>query len=235
MTIRLVIVEPEGAYNLGFIARLVKNFLIDEFYVVNPKCDINEAIKFSAKGSEVIEKMMKITNNFDDAIRDVDLKIATSSIADIKGDLLRKSIRPIDLERLIKDKKVAFIFGRESVGLTREEIAKSDFLLFIPANPEYPVLNLSHAVGIVLYELWRNRDNKVPTVSSEPIKLIDDYSKKITDILVNKEATKSMYLVLKRVLIKGIEDNEEAMTIVRILRKIYVRLAKKENESDKLL
>lgn len=44
-----------------------------------------------------------------------------------------------------------------------------------------------------------------------------------------------MYLVLKRVLIKGIEDNEEAMTIVRILRKIYVRLAKKENESDKLL
>lgn len=108
MTIRLVIVEPEGAYNLGFIARLVKNFLIDEFYVVNPKCDINEAIKFSAKGSEVIEKMMKITNNFDDAIRDVDLKIATSSIADIKGDLLRKSIRPIDLERLIKDKKVAY-------------------------------------------------------------------------------------------------------------------------------
>ena len=232
--IRLVIVEPEGAYNVGFISRLVKNFEVDEFYIVNPKCDLEEAKKFSARGIEVLEKKVKIVSSFDDAIKDADIKIATSSIADNKGDLIRKSIRPWDLEKFISnDKRTALIFGRESVGLTREEIMKSDFLLFIPANPEYPVLNLSHAVSIVLYEVWRikSRGSNSSYISADVIKLIEMYSREIIGLIMetkSKEEIEKMNILFKRVLLKGVNDNEEGMALVRLLRKIYVKLGKKE-------
>jgi len=231
--IRLVIVEPEGAYNVGFIARLVKNFEVDEFYIVNPKCDLEEAKKFSARGIEVLEKKAKIVSSFDDAIKDADIKIATSSIADNKGDLIRKSIRPWDLEKFIgNDKRTALIFGRESVGLTREEIMKSDFLLFIPANPEYPVLNLSHAVSIVLYEIWRIKSkSSTSSISADVIRLIEKYSRDITELIMetkSEEEIEKTKILFRRVLLKGVNDNEEGMALVRLLRKIYVKLGKKE-------
>ncbi|MFP3260284.1 MAG: tRNA (cytidine-2'-O-)-methyltransferase TrmJ [Sulfolobus sp.] len=231
--IRLVIVEPEGAYNVGFIARLVKNFEVDEFYIVNPKCDLEEAKKFSARGIEVLEKKAKIVSSFDDAIKGADIKIATSSIADNKGDLIRKSIRPWDLEKFIGyDKRTALIFGRESVGLTREEIMKSDFLLFIPANPEYPVLNLSHAVSIVLYEIWRIKSkSSTSSISADVVKLIEKYSRDITELIMetkSEEEIEKTKILFRRVLLKGVNDNEEGMALVRLLRKIYVKLGKKE-------
>jgi len=224
--IRLVIVEPEGSYNVGFIARLAKNFLVDEFYIVNPKCNLEESKQFSAKGLEFLERA-KIVPTFDEAVKDVELKIATSSIADNKGDILRKSIRPWDLPRLIEGKRVALIFGRESVGLTRDEIAKSDLLLFIPANPEYPVLNLSHAVSIVLYEIWRSRSENKPIVSGEAISLIERYVSDVLSFLQSSEEDKKMQIVLKRVLIKGVYDEEEARTVIRILRKLYLKISGK--------
>ncbi|MEM4115896.1 MAG: TrmH family RNA methyltransferase, partial [Saccharolobus sp.] len=65
--IRVVLVEPEGEYNIGFIARLCKNFSVDELYIVNPKASISEALRFSALAKDVLEKA-KIVNIFDEAI-----------------------------------------------------------------------------------------------------------------------------------------------------------------------
>ena len=53
--------------------------------------------------------------------------------------------------------KVALLFGRESDGLSNKEIEACDFTISIPANPDYPVLNLSHAVAILLYEVTKER------------------------------------------------------------------------------
>ena len=49
------------------------------------------------------------------------------------------------------------LFGREGTGLTQEEIAKCDLLVSIPADKRYPILNLSHALAIILYRLSRTR------------------------------------------------------------------------------
>jgi len=127
----VVLVEPEGEYNVGFIARLSKNFQVDELVIVRPKADLSKAKEFSAKGSDFLERA-RVTDSYDEALEGVDLKIATSSIADSKGDILRKSITPWEAAELTMSKRVALVFGRESVGLTREEIAKTDFLLTHP-------------------------------------------------------------------------------------------------------
>ncbi|MEM0373128.1 MAG: tRNA (cytidine-2'-O-)-methyltransferase TrmJ [Sulfolobaceae archaeon] len=226
--IRVILVEPEGAYNVGFVARLCKNFEVNELYLVRPKINIEEAIRFSAKGREILERA-RIVNSYEEAISDLDLKIATSSIADNEGDVLRSSIKPWELVNLIDDKKrVGLIFGRESVGLTRDEIYKADFLLFIPANPSYPVLNLSHAVGIILYEIWKNKNSKnTIELSSEYISLITKYIELIVNnIISSKEQKEIMFTALKRTIIRGLINNNDAKHIVRFLRKLYVRLSK---------
>jgi len=48
---------------------------------------------------------------------------------------------------------VAVVLGRERTGLRNEELDHCQWLLNIPANPEYPSLNLAMAVQIVAYEL----------------------------------------------------------------------------------
>ncbi|MEM3268563.1 MAG: RNA methyltransferase, partial [Metallosphaera sp.] len=181
--IRVILVEPEGEYNVGFIARLCKNFDVDQLYIVNPKCDLDKAKQFSAKGITFLERA-KVVDKLEDAIEDLDLKISTSSIADSKGDMLRKSMAPWEISSLIGRRQVGLVFGRESVGLTREEIAMTDIMVFIPANRDYPVLNLSHAVSIILYELWKSKvnENRISNdmnVSSETLGFIDKYVKLI--------------------------------------------------------
>jgi TrmH family RNA methyltransferase len=55
---------------------------------------------------------------------------------------------------------VGLVFGREDYGLYNEELARCDVVCTVPTSPEYPVMNLSHAVAVLLYEL--NRDVPLP-------------------------------------------------------------------------
>jgi len=49
--------------------------------------------------------------------------------------------------------KVAFVFGNEQAGLTNDEMLACQYLVHIPANPEFSSLNLAQAVQVVAYEL----------------------------------------------------------------------------------
>jgi len=52
---------------------------------------------------------------------------------------------------------LAVVFGNEKDGLTDEEVAPCHVAVSIPSSPEFPSLNLSHAVQIVAYELYKQR------------------------------------------------------------------------------
>jgi tRNA C32,U32 (ribose-2'-O)-methylase TrmJ len=49
---------------------------------------------------------------------------------------------------------VALLFGSEDNGLSREDLLSCDAVVVIPANPDYPTMNLSHAVAVCLYEAF---------------------------------------------------------------------------------
>jgi TrmH family RNA methyltransferase len=51
--------------------------------------------------------------------------------------------------------KVAIVFGNETFGLSKEELACCQALMTIPANPEYSSLNLGAAVQVMAYVLRR--------------------------------------------------------------------------------
>lgn len=53
------------------------------------------------------------------------------------------------------DGPVAFVFGNEQAGLTNEEMLACQYLVHIPANPEFSSLNLAQAVQVICYELFQ--------------------------------------------------------------------------------
>jgi TrmH family RNA methyltransferase len=54
--------------------------------------------------------------------------------------------------------EVAFVFGNEQAGLTNEEMLACQYLVHIPAHPEFRSLNLAQAVQVVSYELFLNSE-----------------------------------------------------------------------------
>jgi tRNA/rRNA methyltransferase len=53
--------------------------------------------------------------------------------------------------------RVALVFGRESSGLTNEEVGRAHAVVEVDACADYPVLNLGAAVCALVYELWTAR------------------------------------------------------------------------------
>ena len=54
---------------------------------------------------------------------------------------------------LFRSHPVALLFGTEMSGLTNDELMSCQFMVKIPANPEYSSLNLASAVQLICYEL----------------------------------------------------------------------------------
>jgi tRNA/rRNA methyltransferase len=54
-----------------------------------------------------------------------------------------------------REETAALVFGPETTGLTNDEIATCGRSATIPAHPAQPSYNLSHAVAIAAYEVFR--------------------------------------------------------------------------------
>jgi len=228
--IRLVLVGIEGAVNLGVIARTCVNFNVDELYLVNPVASVEEALRYAARGKDLLLRSV-IVSSLEEAIKGVDISVATSAIGYSEGDVLRQAISIEEFVNTVlpRANKIALIFGRESTGLTREELAKADFLVSIPANPDYPVLNVSQAVAIFLWEIWKRRSvtptNLPPRASREDLDKILDVLGEITQcVITTLDKASRCNRVLRTVLYRSRPSQYEARVLLywsrRVLRKL---------------
>lgn len=153
--IRIVLVRPQIAGNIGAVARLMENFGAGELYLVAPEADPHspEAVQRSTHGLAHLESA-RVVDTLARALEGVVYAIGTSRRAGPvhqERDLLPHNLTPLLREHTTRG-HVAFLFGSEDNGLSRDELLACDAVLQIPASPEYPTLNLSHAVAICLYE-----------------------------------------------------------------------------------
>ena len=93
-----------------------------------------------------------------DAVADCVFVLATSGEV---GGLARKGFWGTPEEKVpallaaLDRGPAAVVFGPEPSGLTVDEIAACHGMMFVPADPEYPSLNLAQTVAVCLYELRR--------------------------------------------------------------------------------
>jgi TrmH family RNA methyltransferase len=168
---RVVLVEPEHEGNVGAVARSMANFGFEDLCMVNP-CPIGEEAYKRAKHAGDILVKAAIVDTVEEAVKGCSLIVGTTGIVTHgPKHYIRIPMTPNQLATKTADYegRIALLFGREGLGLSQEELSRCDLLTHIPSDDSYPILNLSHAVTIVLYELYLLGGHKSarPQVSSE--------------------------------------------------------------------
>ena len=237
--LKVVVVGIEGEINLGFIVRLCKNFDVDELAIVKPQINVwsEEVKRFAANGVDYLfSGKVKIYQSLDEALNNVGISACTSAVVDTStGDVLRKAIELEDFVKIASSySSVAVVFGRESVGLTREEISKCNLLVHIAANPEYPTLNLSHAVAIVLYELYKafkkgSLIDRIDKADEEQLRLAEKYIDELAKAVASDERQYEMFsLTFKRILRKAPLSRAEIGFLITFIRRLLNRVVKRD-------
>jgi TrmH family RNA methyltransferase len=154
--IRIVLVEPSHPGNVGAVARAMKNMALSELVLVRPKSFPHPEATARASGADDVLAAARVTTTVADALADVGFVAATTSRP------RDQNFRALDLHdaaarvfEMSARGPAAVLFGAERTGLTNEELALAHLLIRIPANPAYPSLNLSMAVQLLTYELFR--------------------------------------------------------------------------------
>ena len=174
--ISFILHKPQLSENIGACARGMKNFNFNKLIVIDPKPIFqNDKILATSLGAKNIIKKAKNFEKLENALKNIDIVIATSA------RFRNKNIKHIQLEDLKKinyKKKIAFLFGSEASGLSNNEISYANYTLQIPTNPDFKSLNLSHSLIIIAQYLSSiinskassfNKSNKVKSASKKEI------------------------------------------------------------------
>ncbi len=153
--IDIVLVGPLYEGNVGFTARVMKNFGFSRLVLVDPCTIGNEAETRAAHARDVLLNAEVLT--MEEVFSRSTICIATTGelSKSVCNSMRMPFYTPKELRGMIGDihGRVSILFGRENWGLNNEEVRRSDIICTIPTAAEYPILNLSHAVGVVCYEL----------------------------------------------------------------------------------
>lgn len=214
--LRIILVEPAGALNVGSVARVMKNMGLYHLVLVNPHCDplSEEARRMAVHGQEILAAAQRV-ENLAQALAGCQRAIATTARP-------RHLSTPLETPRqalpwlLQPSLSTALIFGPEDRGLSNEELSYAQRFVCIGANPDYPSLNLAQAVAICAYELYQ----KAMEPSAENAADIPEPPPHLATI----EAMEGYYAHLERVLLNiGYLYPHTAAARLEKFRQIYNR------------
>jgi len=230
--IAIVLVEPLYEINIGYVARTMKNFCLEKLILVNPQCEVGDtAYRYAMHGRDVLEKARRI-DSLEEVFDAFDLVVSTSGKSPLSSGYHRRSLTPEDFVNVLSgvEGKAAILFGREDIGLTNEIIKETDFLVHIPANIEYSTLNLSHAVAIIAYVIFRELKHNGRAVSiaskRERELLLDCISSIFEKSSVPLHKADKAKLVLRRILSRAGVSKEELYSLLTVFRKVSTFIEK---------
>jgi tRNA/rRNA methyltransferase len=227
--VRVILLEPESAGNMGSVARSMKNFDQDDFWIINPKATIdNQARAFSMHGFDILSSA-KITNHLNEALVGIDVVVGTTSVtAKSSTNVARTPLNPKELASALSSTKgkVALIFGRESSGLSNKEIEQCDLLVTIPASRLYNVLNLSTAVSIILYEIFqqRRRNELLLATKISRQQLLEQFERVVNLSGTREHKRKLAIRAFRNVISRSFVSKREASLLIGVFRKTASRL-----------
>ena len=230
--IRIVMIQTSHTGNIGAAARAMKVMGLSELYLVKPKSAPDEqSVAMSSNATDILDNAT-IVETLSEAITGCQLVVGTSArhertlswdIQDSRscGKLIAKH------SNSQSEAKVAVLFGRESSGLTNEELAVCQHLVHIPTNPDYSSLNVASAVQILSYECrlaaMNIEESFDTTIDMSNNKNTID-SKDNNDNWVTADDLESYFEHLKQIMIDvNFLDPENPRYLIPRLRRLYSR------------
>lgn len=232
----IILVEPKTPGNIGAIARLMMNFDVKNLSVLNPPEIDDEALARAMHAKSILSDFEEI-NDLSKKLKAFDLVVGTSGITSEKEkEFLRKAETPEEFALKTCDYpgRVAILFGREDKGLSNEELSYCDKLINIPSSDTYPILNLSHAVGVVLYEIFKNRDEDSYTYDVEERKigesdrnrLVNLFSKILNQIEYPEHKRRKTEVMFQKLLGRATTTKSEYHRLMGVFSWVHERLKK---------
>ena len=219
--INIVLVDTIHPGNIGSVARAMKTMGLKRLSLVNPRVfPSGDANALAGNATDVLDNA-KIFTSIKDAIYQSTFVYATSSRdRSIQWPLMDAETAAKDIcNEVNSNKEISIIFGKEDRGLTNDELELANKLIEIPANPEYPVLNLAMSAQIISYEIlkassitqnkeWRD----YPEVNSKQLQmLIDHFIETAVDIdVIDPDNPKKIISRIKRMFTRLQPDEMEA-------------------------
>jgi len=227
--IRIVLVEPQGPFNIGSVARIMKNMGLSELVLVRPiDFRTDDAYKAAVGAKEILEKA-SVFNGLEEAVRDTNLVVGTTRRS---GRLRRVYCSVEELpERIfpaLNNGTVSILFGREESGLTNPETDICNLLVSIPADKNFPSLNLSHAVAVVCYTLFTSAvAHRIPYISkpaayAEIEGLLDYIHTVFKDIgFFSKGAPNYVISLFRKIFGRALLNEEEVKNLTFIFHRLH--------------
>ena len=223
--IDVVLVEVKIPENIGFIARVMKNFGFTSLVLY--RCNVTKESYITASHAQDIIKNAEIIESLEEYLAEKSLAVATTGMrARNVGNYIRKAVTPKQLKEIIKENS-AILFGREDFGLFDEEIKLCNAVVSIPTSDEYPVMNVSHAAAVILYELSglcpeSGRDS---ALQKDIDVLVNYFEDLMREVWYPEHRIEKSKVILKRAFGKAAITRHELNHIAGIIRKsvLYVR------------
>jgi tRNA (cytidine32/uridine32-2'-O)-methyltransferase len=229
--ISIVLVETSHPGNIGSTARAMKNMGLSKLVLVNPKkFPHGDARALAGNALDILENS-KVTSSLLEAIGEAKLVFATSARERSIGwpSTHAEDAAKEIIELANADQKVVIVFGREDRGLTNEELQLANKHLIIPADEDYPVLNIGQSVQIICYEIFKNSSEKIlkswqdyPSYNQEQLqRLVDHFNNTAIDLgAVDPENPKQILTRMERMFRRLYPDQMEGNFLRGFLDKV---------------
>jgi len=216
-----ILVNPQLGENIGSCARALKNFGFSNLNIVSPRDGWpNTKARMTSVGAFNLIKSAKIYTNVEDVVKKFDLIFATSARS---RDVNKKHISIVNfIKTLIKNKNsnIGIMFGPEASGLSNHDLSLSNFIIQIPTSNKLTSLNLSHAVIVICYEIYRSLN-------------ISKFKKeKILSKLASKNSIKNLIKFLENILERKnfFKPPEKKKSMILNINNVFGRLELSDKE-----
>lgn len=157
----IILVRPQEPGNVGSVARAMANMGLEDLVVVDSDAPHGEMARRLAVGAHHILDRHRPAATLDEALAPYARLVGTASSRARRFAAGAPVVDPRELPKLLAQDPpgtpTAVVFGPEPSGLTDDELARLNPVVTVPCSPEQPTLNLSQAVLIITYELFRGR------------------------------------------------------------------------------
>lgn len=229
--VSIVLVEPLYEGNVGFAARVMKNFGFTRLVLVNP-CPLgNDAVMRASHARDVLEGARRMT--IAEVYREFDFVVATTGEVSksVCTPMRMPYYAPEEVREIVADidGKVAILFGRENWGLANEELKRANLICTIPTSEAYPILNLSHAVGILCYELANLPRGTYPLAGQIEMESLYQHFDVFLDRIDHPDFKReNVTILLRRVLGRTKLTTREVSTLHGLMRRAEWHMENKE-------
>jgi TrmH family RNA methyltransferase len=236
--VRFVMVGTTHAGNIGAVARVMKNMGLRKLILVSStNCGADTEAVATASGAYDIVEQADHYDSLADALGDCTMTVGTSARLGGKRTTAKPPAELIpEILTTARTDSVAIVFGRESRGLTNEELKLCTHHLIIPTHAEFASMNVAHAAAVVAYELFSDSCRPIGfqarSFRAANVQAREEMFEHIEQVLtrakfLNESNPSIMMRDVRRILNSAAMDDRDVTIVRGIFRKIsnMIRIA----------